>query len=264
MASWGWGGGSEAENKVRVPQICPEFRAPFNKVYLFLEETFLMWGGGGRGGGLAEGWPWGGGPCTMACSRLCVQSAALSLVQAQLQKGGKSLPSAQAALQSLVSHMRAFGEPIIRGSTSICIVPGYPFQLCDALITNFHQPDSTLLLLVSALMGVCRGTGAGAGGHRVGSGPPASECVACSVRSPPLAAARGLDVALYPWDSAWQGVGGIEVRKFPQFFHICFFLVQLAWLLVPCVPPVPKCCSLRCQEVWLWHRSSPAIFGNWI
>ena len=35
----------------------------------------------------------------------------------------------------------------------MCIVPGYRFQLCDALITNFHQPDSTLLLLVAALVG---------------------------------------------------------------------------------------------------------------
>jgi S-adenosylmethionine:tRNA ribosyltransferase-isomerase len=33
------------------------------------------------------------------------------------------------------------------------IVPGYPFRLVNRLITNFHQPSSTLLLLVSALTG---------------------------------------------------------------------------------------------------------------
>ena len=38
-------------------------------------------------------------------------------------------------------------------STSLIIVPGYQFQIPDALITNFHQPKSTLLLLVSAFIG---------------------------------------------------------------------------------------------------------------
>ena len=38
-------------------------------------------------------------------------------------------------------------------STSLMIVPGYKFQIPDALITNFHQPKSTLLLLVSAITG---------------------------------------------------------------------------------------------------------------
>jgi S-adenosylmethionine:tRNA ribosyltransferase-isomerase len=38
------------------------------------------------------------------------------------------------------------------GSTNLYITPGYRFQLVDALITNFHQPRSTLLLLVSAFM----------------------------------------------------------------------------------------------------------------
>jgi S-adenosylmethionine:tRNA ribosyltransferase-isomerase len=39
------------------------------------------------------------------------------------------------------------------GYTCIMIIPGYKFRVCDALITNFHQPQSTLLLLVAAFTG---------------------------------------------------------------------------------------------------------------
>ncbi|MDE6421425.1 MAG: S-adenosylmethionine:tRNA ribosyltransferase-isomerase, partial [Lachnospiraceae bacterium] len=39
------------------------------------------------------------------------------------------------------------------GDTDIFIYPGYRFQILDALITNFHLPESTLIMLVSALAG---------------------------------------------------------------------------------------------------------------
>ncbi len=41
----------------------------------------------------------------------------------------------------------------VSASTRLMIAPGYPFALCDGLITNFHQPKSTLLLLVAAFVG---------------------------------------------------------------------------------------------------------------
>ena len=41
----------------------------------------------------------------------------------------------------------------IRGRTGICIIPGYTFRVCEGLITNFHQPRSTLLLLIAAITG---------------------------------------------------------------------------------------------------------------
>ena len=40
-----------------------------------------------------------------------------------------------------------------KGNTNIFIYPGYKFKTVDALITNFHLPESTLIMLVSALLG---------------------------------------------------------------------------------------------------------------
>jgi S-adenosylmethionine:tRNA ribosyltransferase-isomerase len=42
---------------------------------------------------------------------------------------------------------------LLQGDTALLIVPGYPFAVTNGLITNFHQPGSTLLMLVSALVG---------------------------------------------------------------------------------------------------------------
>ena len=41
----------------------------------------------------------------------------------------------------------------LSGRTRLLIAPGYRFRIADALITNFHQPQSTLLLLVAAFIG---------------------------------------------------------------------------------------------------------------
>ena len=42
---------------------------------------------------------------------------------------------------------------VLHSSTQIIIVPGYKYKIVCALVTNFHQPQSTLLLLVSAFVG---------------------------------------------------------------------------------------------------------------
>lgn len=57
------------------------------------------------------------------------------------------------ALGSLIDWMNRQGSEMFYSKTQIIIAPGYPFKVMNALITNFHQPQSTLLLLVAAIIG---------------------------------------------------------------------------------------------------------------
>lgn len=57
------------------------------------------------------------------------------------------------ALHAVSDYMKSNNITILTGSTSLIIVPGYKFRMIRGLITNFHQPGSTLLLLVSAWVG---------------------------------------------------------------------------------------------------------------
>jgi S-adenosylmethionine:tRNA ribosyltransferase-isomerase len=61
--------------------------------------------------------------------------------------------SAEDALQSLLRWMNHNKVERLITKTQIIIAPGYRFRIISALITNFHQPQSTLLLLVSAIVG---------------------------------------------------------------------------------------------------------------
>lgn len=61
--------------------------------------------------------------------------------------------SVRQALQNILDYLTATGQDILHAETQIMIKPGYHFRLVDAMITNFHQPKSTLLLLVSAFVG---------------------------------------------------------------------------------------------------------------
>ena len=61
--------------------------------------------------------------------------------------------SAREALQAIINHLDCLGEDVLHAETQIMIKPGYTFHIVDQLITNFHQPKSTLLLLVSAFVG---------------------------------------------------------------------------------------------------------------
>jgi len=63
------------------------------------------------------------------------------------------LPSAYESLKAIADYMDAHSLDEIVGETEIFIFPGYRFHLCKGLITNYHQPGSTLILLVAALVG---------------------------------------------------------------------------------------------------------------
>ena len=56
------------------------------------------------------------------------------------------------ALEAVVSYMDSAGLEELKVGTRIIIVPGFRFRITDVLVTNFHQPQSTLLLLISAFV----------------------------------------------------------------------------------------------------------------
>lgn len=61
--------------------------------------------------------------------------------------------AARTALENLLQYLQKKGLNRIITKTSLLIAPGYNFQIPRALVTNFHQPQSTLLLLVAAFAG---------------------------------------------------------------------------------------------------------------
>lgn len=58
----------------------------------------------------------------------------------------------QQSIEALIEFMRSNSLKQIQSGTQIIIVPGYQFKIVDVLVTNFHQPQSTLLLLISAFV----------------------------------------------------------------------------------------------------------------
>lgn len=57
------------------------------------------------------------------------------------------------SLEAVISYLEESGSEELVVGTRIIIVPGFRFRLTDILVTNFHQPESTLILLVSAFVG---------------------------------------------------------------------------------------------------------------
>ena len=83
-----------------------------------------------------------------------VSATAASQINATRQAGGRVIPVGTTALRLIESAADAAGvlHPW-QGETDIFIYPGYRFRVADALMTNFHLPKSTLVMLVAALMG---------------------------------------------------------------------------------------------------------------
>lgn len=68
-------------------------------------------------------------------------------------KERESLPSAEESLSTILKYMEMHKMEVFHASTALMIAPSCKINIAKALITNFHQPKSTLLLLVSALIG---------------------------------------------------------------------------------------------------------------
>ena len=78
---------------------------------------------------------------------------AASAIAATRAAGGRVIPVGTTALRLIETAARGGAIAPFRGETDIFIYPGFEFRATDALMTNFHLPRSTLLMLVSALMG---------------------------------------------------------------------------------------------------------------
>lgn len=61
--------------------------------------------------------------------------------------------SRKEAFENILNYLNTKDSETLTGSTEIFIFPGYKMRVCDGIVTNFHQPKSTLLLLISALIG---------------------------------------------------------------------------------------------------------------
>ena len=65
----------------------------------------------------------------------------------------ESLPSTEESLKAILVEMEKKNVEEITAETEIFIFPSYQFKLCKGIITNYHQPESTLILLIAALIG---------------------------------------------------------------------------------------------------------------
>lgn len=81
------------------------------------------------------------------------QQAAREIIETQT-KGGRIIPVGTTALRLIETAAQSGQIEPWKGSTDIFIRPGYEFRVADALMTNFHLPKSTLMMLVSALIGI--------------------------------------------------------------------------------------------------------------
>lgn len=65
----------------------------------------------------------------------------------------EDLPETSVVLKAILDYMEKEGLDHLSGSTQLMILPGYKYRIIKGMITNFHQPKSTLLLLVAAFLG---------------------------------------------------------------------------------------------------------------
>ena len=91
---------------------------------------------------------------TMHAERYTVGEAAAAQVRAARARGGRVVAVGTTSMRTLESVARDDGTILAAtGETALFITPGFRFRVVDALVTNFHLPRSTLLMLVSAFAG---------------------------------------------------------------------------------------------------------------
>ena len=89
----------------------------------------------------------------MHAERVTVSAATCDAIAATKQRGGRVIAIGTTVVRSLETAASSGTVQPYFGDTSIFIRPGYQFNAVDALLTNFHLPESTLLMLVTAFGG---------------------------------------------------------------------------------------------------------------
>lgn len=89
----------------------------------------------------------------MHAERVTVSAELVSRIRHARQRGGRIIAVGTTSLRSLEAASASGRLEAFDGDTEIFIYPGYAFKTVDALLTNFHLPESTLLMLVSAFAG---------------------------------------------------------------------------------------------------------------
>ncbi len=82
-----------------------------------------------------------------------IQPESLEVTQWEAYQERKQDLSSKEALTALSEYMADHRIATLNTATQIIILPGYQFKIVDGLVTNFHQPQSTLLLLIAAYLG---------------------------------------------------------------------------------------------------------------
>ena len=85
-----------------------------------------------------------------------ITQEAAAEINATRAAGGRIIPVGTTAMRLIETAAHANGISAWSGATDIFITPGYELKITDALMTNFHLPKSTLMMLVSAVMGPAR------------------------------------------------------------------------------------------------------------
>jgi len=84
---------------------------------------------------------------------IIVSAAVCEQIERTRQKGGRVIAVGTTCVRALETAAQNGKLQPYQGQTRLFITPGYQFHLVDALVTNFHLPESTLLMLVCAFAG---------------------------------------------------------------------------------------------------------------
>ena len=82
-----------------------------------------------------------------------ISAKTVAEIEATKAKGGRIIPVGTTALRLIETAAKTGSLQPFEGNTNIFIYPGFDFKITDGLMTNFHLPKSTLLMLVAALVG---------------------------------------------------------------------------------------------------------------